>query len=432
MTRVAIADASSLIYSDDYRDGWPWGFERIGCEVKVFDIAHLARSRSARSPYSSRGWMKKGQEVARRIIQWNPDLVWCHHGRHASSDETFLQKLKDHRIPTAVYLCDEPYEVGETIFYGAKYSHVFTMDPCTVATHAKQRLSKTVWYLPPAVNDERFKTLKWKKRNIPALFLGNASLVPRIEFLKPVEAAVPGTKICYWHTVRKQQKDWIPLEDYPALYSRSKIGLNVHRDPSITKECYVDRVKRRRSPFPNGIEACKNPPTRWGTGFWNDLDLPAAHINPRFFEMAASGCCVISDDDRPELRRMFPMAPRAQDAAHFLELVQYYLEHEDEAEEVGLLCSYLISKRHTYRHRAAEVLIRVGLREPSEVNRFSSLGEPEDWLTTQDFDEHGVLRSLERTGPCERFDPRSGKFQMARSGTPSATGLISLRPPWSS
>ena len=48
------------------------------------------------------------------------------------------------------------------------------------------------------------------------------------------------------------------------------------------------------------------------------------------------------------------MAPQAEDPEHFYELVRYYLDHLDEAEEIGRACSFLISSRHSYRHRAAE------------------------------------------------------------------------------
>src|SRR5690606_36278845 len=40
--RIAIADDSALIYSDDYRAGWLHGFRALG-EVRVFDIAVLRR-----------------------------------------------------------------------------------------------------------------------------------------------------------------------------------------------------------------------------------------------------------------------------------------------------------------------------------------------------------------------------------------------------
>ena len=84
--RVAIADDSGLVYSDDYREGWVWGFRSIGCEVKVFDVHQLrqwvSRPHGRYSAGSAKGYPKMmGQSVA----SFKPDLVWCHHGRGASS-----------------------------------------------------------------------------------------------------------------------------------------------------------------------------------------------------------------------------------------------------------------------------------------------------------------------------------------------------------
>ena len=44
--RIVILDDSRLMYSDDYRWGWKWGFKAIGCEVKTIDIAELRKGLS--------------------------------------------------------------------------------------------------------------------------------------------------------------------------------------------------------------------------------------------------------------------------------------------------------------------------------------------------------------------------------------------------
>src|SRR5690606_20416213 len=108
------------------------------------------------------------------------------------------------------------------------------------------------------------------------------------------------------------------------------------------------------------------------------------HLNPRFFEMASCGTLVVSDDHRSELARMFPMAPRAESPEHFFELVSYYIDHPHEAEEIGRACSTLVSRRHSYAHRAAEVLIRAGFKGLLPDSQLSFLGEPEAWLSPQD------------------------------------------------
>ena len=427
--RVAIADPSNLIYSDDYREGWKHGFEAFA-DVKVFDIGPLAKpSLYGRGPYSSKGWPNYPKQLADQIIRWTPDLLWCHHGRAASSEQ-FIDRVKQARIKTGVYLCDEPYESGETLRYARRFDFVFTMDPCTIPPH-KAAGSKHVFYLPPGVEVGRFDIARaFVDRPTPALFLGNATLTPRPPFLRTIERHVPGAKILYWKTTRKGEPGWVGIDKYPQLYAGTKIGLNIHRDPSMSQECFTRRVRQKKHLVPAGYEQEVKAPLKWGTGFWNDLNLPAQHVNPRFFEMAAAGCLVVSDSTRFELARMFPSAPRAEDPDHFLELVLYYLENLAEAEAIGHQCKQQVSSLHTYRHRAAEVLIRAGLLASSEVNRFTSLGEPLDWLTPQDFNERGESLSWAPTGAFARFDPAFGRSQMGQSGRPSRDGSLSFRPAW--
>lgn len=419
--RVAIADASQLIYSDDYRNGWVWGFKSIGCEVQVFDIAHMSKIRmDVRSPYSTGRLGSFAKMSAENFLRFKPDLVFCHHGRAASAHQ-FLEVFRKHSIPTAVYLCDEPYEVGETASYSPAFDFVFTMDPATLHIHREARGGKDghVFYLPPGVNTDHFKPgLPYPKRTTPVFFLGNATLTPRPRYFRPIERLVDGADIRFWSTVGKGHAKWVDLKDHPKLYGGCRVALNVHRDPAITEECHVKRVRSRsrHKPVPRGMKLCTVPPRQWGTGFWNDCNAPAAHVNPRFFEMGACGTLVVSDDSRSELAELFPFMPRAQDSDHFIELVLHYLKHESEAHKLGDACRYLISNRHTYRHRAAEVLIRVGLKASCADDLVSSLGAPGDWLSRQDFDQHGARSPSEPTGSSERWSPQYGMSLISQSG----------------
>ena len=431
--RVAIADDSGLIYSDDYRKGWKEGFTAVGCEVQVFDIRALRMiGTGSASPYRSRVMPGTAKQIGEQIAKWKPHLVWCHHGRGAANHD-FLERLRRDGIRTAVYLCDEPYECGETALYSPRFNFVFTMDPGTIELHRLSRRDRSnVFYLPPGVSTGHFTYRNYSKRTTSAFFLGNANLVPRPEWLKPIERLVSGADIRFFGTVGKNDPRWVKVEDHPSLYGNCIVGLNVHRAPEITLDCFKKRSigRPKAKPVPEGMQLCKVMPAREGTGFWNDPNLPAYHVNPRFLEMAACGTCVVSDDHRTELARMFPMAPRAQDAKHFVELVLYYLHHPNEAEAIGNACSSLISKRHSYAHRAAEVLIRAGLRTSERAGPHSYLGEPEDWLTPQDLQRLTGRSSSDPTGRCERWSPAYGMSSISTSGSPSASDSLDAPTPW--
>lgn len=390
--RVALADDPALIYSDNWRHGWAAGFRGLGCTVSTVDISSLRAFGANGGPYSTRG-ATRGKVLAQQILAGKPDLVWCYHGRSASTS-SFLDTLRRAGVKTAVFLPDEPYEVGESARFSPGFDFVFTLDHCTVEAHLRSRpLARQcdVYYLPPCADTTRFRPPPHDvARTTPALFLGNPMLVPRETWLRKVEKEVPGTRILSWpekgRPVAKGSAHWISDAEHPVLYSSCKVGLNIHRDPRITRECYKRRVLARLPSMgvPSGLKLWTSMPADDGTGFWNDANLPAAHVNPRFFEMAACGTLVVNDDHRTELRRMFPMAPVASSADQFVAQVQHYLSHPQEAGEIARLCSDLISRRHSYLHRAAEVLIRTGCSASVPGDRLSSLGAPEEWMTPQD------------------------------------------------
>lgn len=378
--------------------------------------------------------------LGEQFANWGPDLVFAHHGR-AASNQMFMERLRSRGVKTACYLCDEPYETGETVLYSKQYDLVFTMDPCTIEAHRLGRKRRdNVFYLPPGVQTDRFVPKPYfgregeLLRTVPALFLGNGTLVPRPKYLEMVNRLVDGAVIKYLKTVSKVHKnEWIPLSKHAELYSSCVVGLNVHRAPWINEKCYKERVVNRHSqfPIPAGLKIEKTPPPQgWGTGFWNDGNLPASHINPRFLEMAACGTLVISDNHRSELHRLFPGVPQASDPEHFLELVLYYIAHPDEAEAIGHKCSYLISNRHSYKHRAAEILIRAGLKDWLPADQLSSLGEPMDWLSPQDWQPHGERSPLGPTGASERWHPRSGMSWTKQSGSSSDMQSVDAPTPW--
>lgn len=433
--RITIADDAGLIYSDDWRRGWIRGFTDIGCSVKVVDISQMRRA-NAGGPYSVRG-SNVAAAMADVIGATKPDLVWCHHGR-AAGNEFFLSKLRRRGIRSAVYLCDEPYEVGETARYSPRFDYVFSMDYCTVETHKNARHFATrnhVFYLPPCADTSIFKPRDYTDRKIKAFFLGNPTLRPRENWLRYVERKIPGVDIRYWpqngRPIAKGSSAWIPVDDHPKWYANCIVGLNIHRHPGITKECYETRIKRRPRTMgiPTGATLVEKPPAEDGTGFWNDFDLPASHINPRFFEFAACGTCVVSDDMRDEMARLFPFAPAARDQNHFFELVTHFIEHPAEAEEIGRACYSRVSRLHTYQHRAYEALTRVGLSKYVSESHASSLGEPGAFLTPQDFEQLREASSSARTGRSGPWSPPYGLSLTRTCGDPRLQDSLDVPPP---
>ncbi len=429
--RILIADDSKLIYSGNYQRGWPAGFEQIGCDVQTVDISALRGFGTLMGQGNTAFRMRKtldpkqmGRNMANRKGGWKPDLVWFHHGR-CGAVPGMLNALHEANVKTAVYLCDEPYESGETLHYARHFQHIFTMDACTVRPHvtAKVETRKNVWYLPPGAEVPFFSNEKpHDQRRIPALFLGNATLTPRPSFLRPVDKIVRDAEIRFWEPTGKYDKRWVPLSEHPRLFNDTRIGLNVHRDPRIDRGCLQKRVRARpRSTYHHPCLELQRNPTGFGTGFWNEYDLPASHWAPRFMDMGACGCCVINDGFRSEIEREFDFVPQANTPEEFLELTLYYVNHPREAEEIGCATAEKIRRFHTYRHRAAEILIRTGLWDRLPAGASSSLGEPQAFLTPQDGRLLNLRSSSEPIGRSVGWSPVSGPALTEASTRPSVT-----------
>lgn len=430
--KVVVADDSQLIYSDNWRHGWLSGFRQIGCDVSVVDISKL-RGMPAGGIYSTRGNSNYVKGLSDVIVKQQPDLVWCYHGR-AAGQESFIRAFRQAGIRTACYLPDEPYECGESSKFSPLFDTVFTMDFCTIGIHEQARQPPNrgrTYYLPPCADITQFRYKDYQFRSVPAFFLGNPMLIPREKYLRAVEKVVDGADIRFWPNkgipVTKLNKQWVRQEEHPNYYSTCLVGLNVHRAPGITKECFNKRVKQSK---PRQLELPKNPPKEDGTGFWNDFDAPASHVNPRFFEMAACGTLVVSDNHRTELERMFPYAPRAKDPDEYVSWVMHYIANKDEAAIIGQRCFLEIIRRHTFKHRAAEVMIRVGLMDRLSDSLVSSLGEQADWLTPQDLPLPKGKSSSERTGLCGSWNPQSGLSLTRTCGSPSQQESLDVQIPW--
>lgn len=405
------------------------GFLGLGCHVDVVDISQFVPSfRPTSGKYSVGRMMKRLNLVAETLVkEFKPDLLFTHHGRDAAHRD-FLTYFRRRGIPTAAYFCDEPYECGETVKWSAMYDYAFLIDPCTMPVHQAVRpRGRNVFYLPPGVDVNHYRPMP-VERDQDVLFLGNANLTPREPFLRLLEKRL-NADIRFFGQVTKDDPRWVKLKDHPELFSRFKLGANPHRSPWMNEECWNKRVKSSKaSPIAKPPE---KRPMEWGTGFWNDANRPAAHVNPRFFAMAACGSVPVNCNTRSELARMFPEAPRADTPEDMLMICQRLLIDEDLRKEIASSCLQKIRSRHTYFHRVAEILIRLGWKDALKAETWSSLGEPQEWMTPQEPSSLGLSTSWEPTGPLDSWSPPSGRSSTLRSGQQSEDGFeTSTTDPW--
>lgn len=116
-----------------------------------------------------------------------------------------------------------------------------------------------------------------------------------------------------------------PNDITAQLYRNAKIGLNFHR----TSDYYVQDSK----PAAGGAES----------------------MNPRCYELAATGCFFVTDD-RAEVRDVFgAVVPVFNDATDLQDMIRYYLAHDAARQAIAVQLPGLVAK-HTFDRRAEEVL----------------------------------------------------------------------------
>jgi spore maturation protein CgeB len=84
-------------------------------------------------------------------------------------------------------------------------------------------------------------------------------------------------------------------------------------------------------------------------------------VNPRTFELAGMGCFQLSDR-RELLAPLYSDEEVVQfdDETELTELIDYYLEHQTERDEIARNAQRRTLKNHLYEHRAVEIVEAAG------------------------------------------------------------------------
>jgi len=172
-------------------------------------------------------------------------------------------QYRNHGIPTAVYLLDEPYEVDRSTLWARYYDWVFSVDRTTVPVHSRYSHSE---YLPLGFDAHVFHPEGPSIRS-EILVLGSC-YGTRANLLAPLVKKW-GRRIT-WVGPRWKQlcpygthiDHYVTPEQCAQLYRGANIVLNIHRD------------------------------SYWSHfGELNSRKIGATHLNPRFWEAAACRSC---------------------------------------------------------------------------------------------------------------------------------------------
>jgi spore maturation protein CgeB len=277
------------------------------------------------------------EDVVKVASKVRPDMMLVLDGMHMSVDK--VQAINEMGIRTAIWFTDDPYYTDITAGIATHYFHVFTLESNCVAFYAERGCSR-VSYLPLGVFPGSYHP-----RNTPhsmrgeICFIGTAywNRVALFNQLMPLLAHrrlhISGmwwdrlNEYEHWKSLIELGK-WMEPDETSERYNANKIVINSHR-------AHDD-----------------------GTFNQNKAQITAVSPNPRTFEISASGSLQLTDW-REDLAQFY--IPGQEIATYdspedLAAKMEYYLEHEEERQEIALRGLRRTLRDHTYVSRLNQLM----------------------------------------------------------------------------
>jgi spore maturation protein CgeB len=272
--------------------------------------------------------------IARKV---KPDLVLVLNGVVLTAEK--VVQLRKRGFKTAVWFTDDPYYTDWTVSIAPRYDYVFTLELNCLSFYRKLGC-RHVYYLPFAVNPKAFHP-----KHVPTsyqsdiCFIGTAfwnrvELIDRLTpYLKEKRVMIAGwwwDRLPNYAALSDKIKlgDWMSPEDTASYYNGAKIVINLHRsvdDDSIN---------------------------------FNGKKIAALSVNPRTFEISSCATLQLSDV-REDIDNLYtPGKEISTYVSHdeLMDKIDYYLQHEEERQEMAIRGFARTRRDHTYHKRLCSML----------------------------------------------------------------------------
>jgi len=248
-----------------------------------------------------------------KVEKFAPDLLFVVHGRKYSQ----RWKSSLHKMPSAVWLLDEPYEVDDTSRFSRIFGTVFVNDSSTLHRHNNAHFLPVcfdpgVYYYRPGDRQHR---LGFIGGGNPARELILKELAGRGLLSYAVGGPWRDPQI-----TRFSLSGNIPAAQTADLYRQTQIVANVFRTAH----------------------------------HYNREQIPAVSMNPRVYEALACGALVVSER-RAEIERLCPEMPVFESREEMVSIVEGLLGNPARLDSVRKACIRRLAG-HTYAHRLHTVL----------------------------------------------------------------------------
>jgi spore maturation protein CgeB len=252
-----------------------------------------------------------------------------------------VMNVRNQGIVTAVWFTDDPYYTDWTIDIAPRYDYIFTLEKTCVELY-RSLGCRHVFHLPFAVNPAIFHaqnvTIEYRS---DICFIGTAywnrvQMIEKLsEYLANKRTMIAGS---WWDRLNPsaaallkdsiRSEEWLSPETTAAYYNGAKIVINLHRASD-------DRTIN-----------------------FNGIQIGAVSVNPRSFEINACHTLQVMDmrEDVSEHYRPNQEVLCYKSDNELLELLEYYLNHEEERREIAFKGYKRTMLNHTYRHRVHQML----------------------------------------------------------------------------
>lgn len=275
------------------------------------------------SAYSEDVW-----KIPPLIVREEPDLVITVQGY--TLPRQVLKEIKRTGVPSAVWLMDEPYDASRSCAIGSYFTHVFLQDRASIAYHRRYG-NPNSFYLPhgcdpygihlPSSGNNGYT------RDVAIVGTPFPERVELVYGLKKmgVNVDVVGNgwnELKAGHNVRS-----LSLSEASKYYRSTKININLHRN----EDDYSTNP---------GMFTAKSP-------------------NCSTFYIAGSGAFQLVDKDREGLKEYFTPENEIatfSDIRDCAEKIVYYLENEEERQQIASASYERACREHTYMERLKTML----------------------------------------------------------------------------
>jgi spore maturation protein CgeB len=280
------------------------------------------------------------KESLRMALECRPDLVLVLNGLHVFPEDHSdqMDQIRGLGIKSAIWFADDPYFTDLTKQIAPHYDYVFTHEFNCVPYYREMGCSQT-YYLPLAVPVSLFRPMNVENSyRSDICFIGNA-FPNRIAFFNQITSYLTQKRVVIIGALWDQLTDyallanqirlgWVPVKETIQYYNGAKVVINLHR-----------------SPFEDGYSK-------------NGGNIHANSINPRTYEISACGVLQLTDirEDLGSLYTPDYDIVTYTGAEELIYKAEYYLDHEEEREQIALRGLGRTLQEHTFVKRLKQLL----------------------------------------------------------------------------